>query len=64
MSALELEAAVNASVQLGATLVAMLFNLVPSHSTQACLYLAGAFAIVAGIVSCLRISEPAPLKRK
>ena len=49
---------------LGATLVAMLFNLVPSHSTQACLYLAGAFAIVAGIVSCLRISEPAPLKRK
>ena len=49
---------------LGATLVAMLFNLVPSHSTQACLYLAGAFAIVAGIVSCLRISEPAPLNRK
>lgn len=49
---------------LGATLVAMLFNLVPTHSTQACLYLAGTFAIVAGIVSCLRISEPAPLKRK
>lgn len=49
---------------LGATLVAMMFNLVPNHSTQACLYLAGAFAIVAGIVSCLRISEPAPLKRK
>ena len=49
---------------LGATLVAMMFNLVPNHSTQACLYLAGTFAIVAGIVSCLRISEPAPLKRK
>ena len=49
---------------LGATLVAMLFNLVPNHSTQACLYLAGTFAVIAGIVSCLRISQPAPLKRK
>lgn len=49
---------------LGATLVAMLFNLVPDHSTQACLYLGTAFAITAGIVSSLRISHPAPLKRK
>lgn len=49
---------------LGATLVAMLFNLVPNNSAQVCLYTGGAFAIVAGIVSCLRISQPAPLKRK
>ena len=49
---------------LGATLVAMLFNLVPHNSTQVCLYLGGLFAIIAGIVSCLRISQPAPLKKK
>ena len=49
---------------LGATLVAMLFNLVPNHSTQACLYLGGMFAIIAGVVSCFRISQPEPLKRE
>lgn len=48
---------------IGTTLVAMLFNLVPNNSTQVCLYLGGAFAIIAGIVSCLRISQPAPLKK-
>lgn len=48
---------------LGATLVAMLFNLVPQHSTQACLYLGGAFAVIAALVSSLRISQPAPLKQ-
>ena len=47
---------------LGATLVAMIFNLVPNNNTQACLYLATGFAIVAAIVSCLRISQPRPLK--
>ena len=47
---------------LGATLVAMIFNLVPNNSTQACLYLATAFAVVAAIVSSLRISQPRPLK--
>ena len=47
---------------LGATLVAMIFNLVPNNSTQACLYLATGFAVVAAIVSCLRISQPRPLK--
>ena len=49
---------------LGATLVAMLFNLVPQNSAQVCLYLGGSFAVVAGVVSCLRISQPAPLKKK
>lgn len=48
---------------IGTTLVAMLFNLVPNNSTQVCLYFGGAFAIIAGIVSCLRISQPAPLKK-
>jgi len=28
------------------------------------LYVAFVFAIMAGIVSCLRISQPAPLKKK
>jgi len=48
----------------GATLVAMLFSLVHNNSTQVCLYVAFVFAIMAGIVSCLRISQPAPLKKK
>ena len=47
---------------LGATLVAMIFNLVPNNSTQACLYLATGFAVVAAIISSLRISQPRPLK--
>lgn len=47
---------------LGATLVAMIFNLMPSNSTHACLYLATGFAVIAAIVSCLRISQPRPLK--
>lgn len=48
---------------LGATLVAMLFNLVPHHSTQVCLYLGGAFAVIAAIVSSLRIPQSSPLKK-
>lgn len=49
---------------LGATLVAMLFGLVTQNSTQACLLLGGGFAIVSGIISSLRLSQPTPLKRK
>ena len=49
---------------LGATLVAMLFNLIPDNSTQVCLFAGCSFAIIAGIVSSFRISLPAPLKRK
>ncbi|KAB5260426.1 hypothetical protein, partial [Bacteroides stercoris] len=35
--------------------------LVPINSSQTCLYSATGFAIVAAIVSCLRISQPRPL---
>ncbi len=48
---------------LGATLAAMMFTLVPGNSTQAALLLAGTFAIVAAVVSCLRLSQTSPLKQ-
>ena len=47
---------------LGATQVAMIFYLVPTNSSQTCLYSATGFAVVAAIVSCLRISQPRPLQ--
>lgn len=47
---------------LGATLVAMIFGLVHDNSTHFCLLLAGGFAITAGIISSLRLSQPRPLK--
>lgn len=37
-------------------------NLVPNNSTPTCLYLATGFAVVAAVVSSLRISQPRPLK--
>ena len=48
---------------LGATLAAMMFTLVPGNSTQAALLLAGTFALVAAVVSCLRLSQTSPLKQ-
>ncbi|MFI8416514.1 MFS transporter [Serratia sp. NPDC078593] len=42
----------------GAALVALMFNLSPTNGTHASLILAGAFATVATVVSCLRISQP------
>lgn len=49
---------------LGATLVALLFNLVAHTSgTVVCLRVAGIFALIAAIVSCLRLSQQMPLKR-
>lgn len=49
---------------LGATLVALLFNLVAHTSgTVICLRVAGIFALIAAIVSCLRLSQQMPLKR-
>lgn len=42
----------------GAALVALMFNLFHSNATHASLVLAGAFASVAAIVSCLRITQP------
>lgn len=50
---------------LGATLVALLFSLVTKgKGTAACLWLGTAFAIVAAIISCLRLSQQMPLKLK
>lgn len=48
---------------LGATLVALLFGLVASpNGTTVCLYVAAGFALVAAIVSCMRLSQQMPLK--
>lgn len=46
---------------LGATLVALLFRLFPAgHRSQACLLLAICFAVGAGIVSCVRMTQASP----
>lgn len=42
----------------GAALVALMFNLFPTSGTHASLILAGTFASVAAVVSCLRITQP------
>lgn len=52
---------------LGAALAAMMFTLFPTNNTRASLLLAGIFALVAMIVSMLRITLPtpiAPLRKK
>lgn len=50
---------------LGTTLVALMFRMV-SHdmSSRACLLLAVAFAVAAGIVSCMRMSQVIPVGKK
>lgn len=49
----------------GATLVALLFNLIPQgQSISSCLLLGAGFAAVAAIVSCFRLSQQMPLKRR
>lgn len=50
---------------LGATLVALLFSLVPHEkSTSASLLLGAVFAVAAAVVSCLRLSQQMPLGRE
>lgn len=50
---------------LGATLVALLFRLFPAgQRSQACLLLAIAFAVGAGIVSCVRMTQASPAGRR
>ena len=44
----------------GAALVALMFNLFAGQGTHFSLLLAGIFAVIAAIVSCLRISLPLP----
>lgn len=49
---------------LGATLVALLFSLAPQgKSNTSSLLLGAAFAVVAAIVSCFRLSQQMPMKR-
>ena len=49
---------------LGATLVALLFSLAPQgKSNTSSLLLGAAFAVVAAVVSCFRLSQQMPLKR-
>lgn len=48
---------------LGATLVALLFSLVArEHGTTVCLWVASIFALVAAVISCMRLSQQMPLK--
>ncbi len=49
----------------GTTLVALLFSFVAhDRSTAVCLMVGSGFAVVAAIVSSLRLSQPSTLKRK
>ena len=49
---------------LGASLVAILFSYIPhAQSTRVCLLAALFFFVIAGVVSCLRLSRRMPLKR-
>ncbi len=50
---------------LGTTLVALLFRLFPEgQCAQTCLLLAACFALGAGVVSCLRLKQISPAKKK
>jgi DHA2 family multidrug resistance protein-like MFS transporter len=42
----------------GAALVALLFGRMPGHATTAALYIAAVFALIAAMVSSLRLMEP------
>jgi DHA2 family multidrug resistance protein-like MFS transporter len=48
----------------GAALVALLFGRMAHNATTAALYIASGFAVIAAIVSCLRLMEPAQQKPK
>lgn len=50
---------------LGTTFVALMFRMFPEgHRAQACLFLAIFFAIGAGIVSCIRMTQTSPARKK
>lgn len=50
---------------LGATLVALLFSFVSrQNGSSVCLWVAAIFALIAAIVSCLRLSQQMPIKQK
>ena len=48
---------------LGTTFVALIFSVTSAtYSMPVCMYVAVGFALVAAIVSCLRISQPGPMR--
>lgn len=50
---------------LGSTLVALLFSLVTQQNGAiVCLWFAASFALIAAIVSCMRLSQQMPIKRQ
>lgn len=50
---------------LGTTLVALIFRMTaPDRGMQACMYVAVAFALIAAVISSLRIPQPVPIRRK
>lgn len=50
---------------LGTTLVALMFRMFPEgHQSQACLFVAMFFAITAGVVSCIRMTQASPAGKK
>lgn len=49
----------------GTTLVALIFRMAPHDSSmQICMYVAVGFAIVAAIISSLRIAQPTPIEKR
>lgn len=49
----------------GTTLVALIFRMVaPGQGMQTCMYVALGFALTAAVISSLRVSQPAPMRRK
>lgn len=50
---------------LGTTFVALIFRMTaPDRGMQTCMYVAVAFALIAAIISSLRLSQPVPMRRK
>lgn len=50
---------------MGTTLVALVFRMVaPQQGMQTCMYVALGFALAAAVISSLRVSQPAPMRRK
>ncbi|MCC8172193.1 MAG: MFS transporter [Parabacteroides sp.] len=50
---------------MGTTLVALIFRMAaPAQGMQTCMYVALGFALTAAVISSLRVSQPAPMRKK